>query len=338
MFWALKSSNLTSKIVENVQSFSQDYLRSRPIFGGYSYDSLGKIAKEVTWEITGNLAKDDTKWAADELIKYTKERMPWSTVSADHNANFKVDWEMDEARATDALAKWLKSTAWQGNSFAASDSDSPAFRELRQKAKISGSNIINMVENEDFWNKMSRSWEGQGLLTSMSEDKNLQWLVWGNSSSFKKLKAAYNTQAEKIRKWSNIIIWDPAKDESITTAYIRDDGVYSYTTSLKDKNTTVSKVEYGAKGSKEAADIISGFKDSQSYASSIWAKLFNPNGTWDEPTWLVYNMVANKYEVRTDDDKKNRPKPEPTPPPAPAAAPSQSKPKADPGIASATTN
>ena len=343
MFWALKSSDLTSKIVENVQSFSQDYLSSRPIFGGYSYDSVGRILKETAWEVTSHLAKDDTEWAADELINRTKDRMRWSPESSKHEwAFYRNDLDtLKPEEATEALAEGLITSSKAGNSFAASDNDSKNFKKLRDKAGLSEWNsIIDLVWNQKFREQMSKwtNWN-KFLNNTLSSEEWMKNLVWWSDSELKKLKAVYNTQAEKFRNWYDVIgtkitAWDPTKDESITTAYIRNDGVYSYTTSLKDKNTTISKVEYGAKWSKEAGDILNGFKDNrQWYASSIWAKLFNPNGILNQPTWLVYNTVTNQYQVRTDDDEKNRQKSQPDPKTTPS---SQEKTKTDPNIASTT--
>lgn len=317
MFWALRSSDLTKSIVNKTEDFGKAYLSSRPIFGGLSYDSVGKVVKDVTGEVTKHLSEDTTKWAADELIQNITERMPRSTAQSDFNSKFDVSKGSDENSATDELATGLMAN--DKSTFSASDSNAPAFKQLRDKANISGSNFEDMLKNDDFRNKMSRSEKGQALLTYMSDEKNLNALAWKNTGLTKKLKDIYTSKVNNIRRWNwisgtKITLWDPVKDESITTAYIRNDGIYSYTTSLKDKNTTMSKVEYGAKGSKEAADILNGwFKNNESYASAIWAKSFNPNGSWTEPTWLVYNTATKRYEVRTDDDEKNRPKPKPTP-------------------------
>jgi len=61
MFAALRSSDLTKSIVEKTEDFGKAYLRSRPIFDGLSYDSVKKVVKDVTGEVTTHLSEDTTK-------------------------------------------------------------------------------------------------------------------------------------------------------------------------------------------------------------------------------------------------------------------------------------
>lgn len=310
MFAALRFSSMTNKIVDNVESFGKDYLSSRPVFWGLSYDSVKSVASGVVEEVTGHLSKDSSEWAAIELLQRIKERTPRSPESAKHNGNFAVkdfDAQTPE-QASENLAKWLIATAWQGNSFSASDSDSQAFGALRRKAWIDWSSITTMIGDPKFWEKMSQSPDGiKFLKTTMADEKSRKSLVWQSTPDLTKLTQNYKAAIQTMREKWDVFSWDKWADWSISTLYMLSDRAYSYTTEKKGSEYSVSDITYAKKDDPAIMGILNnGYqdKDHASIKSELSINDFDEKKV-NKPG-LVYNTSTKKFEFRTKEEEQAR--------------------------------
>lgn len=220
MFMALGSAAMTKSIVRKMQKYWEDYLSSRPVFGGLSYDSVfgdKGVIKGVTDKAIEEITRDRTVDAGKELENYVTARFPWSKAKSSHNSKFDPSG-LDEKGATEKLWSGINDLLSKNESFHyLNSSDTPNLEALASAAWInwSNGNIIDLVNNGKFWQKMAESAWGKTLLGNLVKEANnpekLKNLVWISSSDQASLQSAILRKVDYLRgsgskEWSLVSV------------------------------------------------------------------------------------------------------------------------------------
>lgn len=158
MFAALKTSSMTQEIVDKTQEVWENFIKTRPIFGGYTYKTLSEQTPKFVDDVIKYYTQDTTEQAGKDLFGRMKAKLPWSVESAKHNGAFVPDSgkTVDELSYDDAagkLAEGITSTN-KDNFHYLNPSDTPLLKEYANKLNISSNNIEWMVSDTNFWNRM----------------------------------------------------------------------------------------------------------------------------------------------------------------------------------------
>ncbi len=185
MFMALGASKMTQNITRKMESFGEDYLSSRPIFPGpnwaLSRDSIKQITdmdRGVPGEIMKNITKDKTKDAAEELVSYTKARLPGSEEKGKHNKTFALSQSFDSPDtnknqvAADTMANGIISLGAENRNFHYLNKEDVAnwSKLTGDKAmNVTGDNLSEIVTQDNFWKAMAKSENSERVLKVLRE-------------------------------------------------------------------------------------------------------------------------------------------------------------------------
>lgn len=250
MFRALGSSKLTGKIADTIGATWLKFMKTRPVFWWFSYNSIAKVSGDIKDTIEEKMTKDSSKENADQLSKRINARMPGSNSWAEFNSKFKpiestsggdISWE-----ALKSFDKWLSEVSQNNDKYHyLNQKDAPWFVKLAQQAGISWNSITDMVNEDSFWKKMATVDKGATIKyigdvkNRASVAKNIAWITESEQTKF---SSTLNSKLKTMYNWK-IYNWGKRTTEWVGYHYM-DDGtnnlIYKIT---KDKDKDIYSLD-----------------------------------------------------------------------------------------------
>lgn len=132
----------------------------------------------VPGEIMKNITKDKTKDAAEELVSYTKARLPGSEEKGKHNKTFALDQSFDSPDtnqnqvAANTMANGIISLGAENRNFHYLNKEDVAnwSKLTGDKAmNVTGDNLSEIVTQDNFWKAMAKSENSERVLKVLRE-------------------------------------------------------------------------------------------------------------------------------------------------------------------------